>query len=326
MIDTHIQPKLFLPPKTNPPSLSEYLTDRLNRLQPSPEALVLIAALIIGGGSGLIVVLFRYLIALFQTLSFEKLLGTLSIWGGWTLLLIPTLGGVLIGMMKWLFPQVLGQDFYTLISSTREPKIAPWRPALKMLAASISLGTGASLGPESPSVEIGANIGIILAQLFQVSKDRYRLLLGAGAAAGLAAGFNAPIAGVFFALEVVLGTAFTTPAASLILLSAFISAATASSILGIHPALELPTYQVFSYWEWFFYLGLGLLASLIAFIYTQGIKLAQASFRGEITIWQWQTTDLAQTDNWGNHSRCSSPAFTSSFGSRLWHGRTDFDG
>jgi H+/Cl- antiporter ClcA/CBS domain-containing protein len=287
MIDTHIQPKLFLPPKTNPPSLSEYLTDRLNRLQPSPEALVLIAALIIGGGSGLIVVLFRYLIALFQTLSFEKLLGTLSIWGGWTLLLIPTLGGVLIGMMKWLFPQVLGQDFYTLISSTREPKIAPWRPALKMLAASISLGTGASLGPESPSVEIGANIGIILAQLFQVSKDRYRLLLGAGAAAGLAAGFNAPIAGVFFALEVVLGTAFTTPAASLILLSAFISAATASSILGIHPALELPTYQVFSYWEWFFYLGLGLLASLIAFIYTQGIKLAQASFRGEITIWQW---------------------------------------
>ncbi|MGF1542740.1 MAG: chloride channel protein [Pleurocapsa sp.] len=287
MIDTHIQPKLFLPPKTNPSSLSEYLTDLLNRFQPSPEALVLIVALIIGGGSGLIVVLFRYLIDLFQTWSFERLLGAISLWGGWTLLLIPTLGGAIVGMMKWLFPQVLGQDFYALISNTREQKIAPWRPALKMLAASISLGTGASLGPESPSVEIGANIGIILAQLFQVSKDRYRLLLGAGAAAGLAAGFNAPIAGVFFALEVVLGTAFTTPAASLILLSAFISAATASSILGVHPALELPTYQVFSYWEWFFYLGLGLSASVVAFIYTQGIKLAQASFRGEIALWQW---------------------------------------
>lgn len=287
MLDTKIQPKLFLAPKSHPTSLSEYLTDLLNRLQPSPEALVLIVALIIGGGSGLTVVLFRHLIDFFQTWSFEKLLGIISVWGGWTLLLIPTLGGIVVGMMKWLFPQVLGQDFYTLIKNTREQKIAPWRPALKMLAASISLGTGASLGPESPSVEIGANIGIILAQLFQVSKDRYRLMLGAGAAAGLAAGFNAPIAGVFFALEVVLSTAFTTPAASLILLSAFISAAIASSMLGVHPALELPTYQVFSHWEWFFYLGLGLLASAVAFAYTQAIKLAQASFRGEIAGLQW---------------------------------------
>ena len=282
MTDPDLQSQLLLAPKSPPSSLAEYLTDRLNRLQPSPEALVLIVALIIGGSSGLTVVLFRYLIALVQSWSYEKLLGIISVWGGWTLLLIPTLGGAIVGTMKWLFPQVLGQDFYTLLKSTREQKIAPWRPALKMLAASISLGTGASLGPESPSVEIGANIGIILAQLFQVSKDRYRLLLGAGAAAGLAAGFNAPIAGVFFAIEVVLGTAFTTPAASLILLSAFISAATASSILGVHPALELPTYQVLSYWEWFFYLGLGMLASPIAFSYTQAIKLAQASFRGEI--------------------------------------------
>ncbi len=287
MIETPSQPKLFQADKLNLASFSGYLTDRLNRLQPSPEALVLIVALIIGGSTSLTVVLFRYLIDLIQAWSFQQLLGIISVWGGWTLLLIPTLGGAIVGTMKWLFPQVLGQDFYTLLKSTREQKIAPWRPALKMLAASISLGTGASLGPESPSVEIGANIGIILAQLFQVSKDRYRLLLGAGAAAGLAAGFNAPIAGVFFALEVVLGTVFTTPAASLILLSAFISAAIASSILGVHPALELPTYQVFSHWEWLFYLGLGLLASLVAFTYTQAIKFAQAMFRGEVTGLQW---------------------------------------
>ncbi|MDJ0690328.1 MAG: chloride channel protein [Xenococcaceae cyanobacterium MO_188.B32] len=162
---------------------------------------------------------------------------------------------------------MLGQDFYSLISNTREQKISPWRPAIKMLAASVSLGTGASLGPESPSVEIGSNIGILLGQLFQVSKDRYRLLLGAGAAAGLAAGFKAPIAGVFFALEVVLGTAFTTPAASLILLSAFLSAAIARAFLGVHPAFELPGYEVLGYWEWLFYSGLGLLASLVSYTF-----------------------------------------------------------
>ncbi|BAZ43585.1 chloride channel protein [Chondrocystis sp. NIES-4102] len=287
MTNIDIEPKVLLPEEPVAFSVSGYLTDRLNRFQLTPETLVFVVALVIGVSSGLVVIFFRYLIELCQAISYEKLLGIISVWGGWTLLLIPALGGLIVGMMKWLFPQVLGQDFYSLISNTREQKIAPWRPALKMVAAAISLGTGASLGPESPSVEIGSNIGMILAQLFQVSKERYRLLLGAGAAAGLAAGFNAPIAGVFFALEVVLGTAFTTPAASLILLSAFNSAAIASSILGIHPALKLPVYQVVSYWEWFFYLGLGLLASLVAFIYTQSIKLAQASFRGEIKALSW---------------------------------------
>lgn len=287
MTKINLPPEPVLSLKSPSSSISEYLTKLLNRLQPSPEAFVLLIALVIGVGSSLLVVLFRYLIDFCQTLSYERLLGAISLWGGWTLLLIPTLGGLIVGLMKWLFPQVLGQDFYTLISSTREQKIAFWRPLIKMLAASISLGTGASLGPESPSVEIGANIGILLGQLFQVSKNRYRLLLGAGAAAGLAAGFNAPIAGVFFALEVIFGSTFATPAASLILLSAFISSAIASSLLGLHPALELPVYQVFSYWEWFFYLGLGLLASLVAFTYTQSIKFAQALFRGEITNLEW---------------------------------------
>jgi H+/Cl- antiporter ClcA len=156
-----------------------------------------------------------------------------------------------------------------------------------MLAAAVSLGTGASLGPEGPSVEIGSNIGILLGQAFQVSQERYRLLLGAGAAAGLAAGFNAPIAGVFFALEVVLGTTFTTPAISLILLSAVFSAVISHLFLHANPAFVLPDYQVLSHWEWLFYLGLGFLASLVSLIYTQSIKFLQACFQGEILSCNW---------------------------------------
>ena len=277
--------KILSSPST--PSVAKYLTNLLNRLQPDAETLVLIVALIIGGSSGLAMVLFHHLINWSQTLSFGRLLGNFSAWGGWTVALIPILGGVVVGGIKWFFPQVLGQDFHSLIRSTRIEAISPWRPGIKMLAASVSLGTGASLGPESPSVEIGSNIGIILGQLFQVSKERYRLLLGAGAAAGLSAGFNAPIAGVFFALEVVLSTAFTTPAASLILLSAFISAIVSRTFLGTHPAFDLPVFEVLSYWEWFYYLGLGLLASAIAFCYTQGIKLATACFKGEVAIFAW---------------------------------------
>ena len=285
LTDAH-QSQILLPPSTSF-SITKYFTGLLNRLQPSPESLVLIVALIIGGSSGLVMVLFHFCIASTKAFSFGKLLGITSVWGGWTVALIPLLGGLIVGGIKWFFPQVLGQDFHSLISNSREQRISPWRPVIKMLAASVSLGTGASLGPESPSVEIGSNIGILFGQLFQVSKDRIRLLLGAGAAAGLAAGFNAPIAGVFFTLEVVLGTAFTTPAASLILLSAFFSAAIARAFSGVHPAFDLPGYEVVGNWEWLFYLGLGLLSGIVAYTYTRAIELAQAGFRGEVAGWGW---------------------------------------
>ena len=284
------QSQILLPSKSTSFSLAKYLTVLLNRIQPDPELLVLIVALVIGGSSGLAMILFHRAIDLCKTLSFGKLLGITSVWGGWTVALIPILGGLMVGGIKWFFPHVLGQDFHRLITNTREQKVSPWRPAIKMLAASVSLGTGASLGPESPSVEIGSVIGILLGQLFRVSQDRIRLLLGAGAAAGLAAGFNAPIAGVFFALEVVLGTAFTTPAASLILLSAFFSAAIARTFSGVHPAFELPGFEVVGNWEWLFYLGLGILASVVAYSYTRAIKLAQACFRGEVPGWRWLGT------------------------------------
>jgi len=283
MTTTISESKVLLPPRFQLRSFSNRLTSLLNRLQPSPDVLVLVSALIIGGSSGLAVVLFQYLIDLCQALTFERLLGYLSSWGAWTIICIPMLGGLMVGLLRWQFPDLLGQAFSALLSNTRMPKISPLRPFIKMLAAAISLGTGASLGPEGPSVEIGSNVGVLLGQTFQVSKDRYRLLLGAGAAAGLAAGFNAPIAGVFFTLEVVLGTRFTTPAASLILLSAVISALITQSTLGSHPAFDLPTYQVLSQWEWVNYFGLGVLASWISIAYIQSIKLAQACFEGKIT-------------------------------------------
>ncbi len=279
--------KVLLPPQSKFTSLSDRLTTLLNRLQPSPEALVLISATLISGGAGLAMVSFHHLIDLCQILAFGKLLGLLSVWGTWTLVCIPTLGGLVVGVMRWHYPHILGQGFSALLSNERVQKISPMRPIIKMLAAAISLGTGASLGPESPSVEIGSNVGILLGQFFQVSKERYRLLLGAGAAASFAAGFNAPIAGVFFAIEVVLGTAFSTPTVSLILLSAVISAIIARLFLGVNPAFDLPTYQVLNNWEWIFYVGLGLLASLISITYIQAINLAQACFRGEVMGLTW---------------------------------------
>jgi H+/Cl- antiporter ClcA/CBS domain-containing protein len=277
-----------IPSKSKPPDrFSELLSNSIDRLQLSPEALILLSAFCIGGGSGLAMVLFHWAIDMSQTLSFDLLMGQLSILGHWTIIFIPTLGGLIVGLMRSLFPEFLGNGLSSLLSNIRELKVSPWRPIVKMLAAAISLGTGASLGPEGPSVEIGSNIGILLGQRFQVSQERYRLLLGAGAAAGLAAGFNAPIAGVFFALEVILGTSFTTPAISLLLLSAVVSAVITHLFIPIHSGFQLPPYQLLSHWEWIFYLGLGLLASGVSIVYTQSIKLLQACFQGRVTGFKW---------------------------------------
>lgn len=265
------------------PSLSNRLLHLVNRFQLSPETVVLFLALIIGGGTGMGVVTFHYLIELIHQLMLENLMGVIGVWGAWTLACVPVLGGLVVGLMRWR-TQDFGPGLSSLIAASDGTEIKrQLRPVTKMFAASVSLGSGASLGPEGPSVEIGANFGMLLSLILQVSQEKRRLLLGAGAAAGLAAGFNAPIAGVFFALEVVMGaTSFATSAVSIVLLAAVVAALIAQIGLGAQPAFALPVYQVRSPLELPIYLGLGLGASLVSLVYTQSIILAKAAFAGSI--------------------------------------------
>ena len=279
--------KVSLP---DPPTLSPTappFVSTLNRLQSSPETIVLILAVVIGGGAGMGVVAFRYLIELLHHLMLENFMGTIAHLGAWTLACVPTLGGIVVGLMRWCWKD-FGPGISSLIAAVHAGQEVPViRPVTKMVAAAVSLGSGASLGPEGPSVEIGANLGILLGQALRVSQERQRLLLGAGAAAGLAAGFNAPIAGVFFALEVVLGTTFATSAASVVLLAAVVSALVAQIGLGSQPAFDLPAYEVRSLLELPLYLGLGLFASLVSIAYTQSLKWAQDCFKGQIPGFVW---------------------------------------
>jgi len=258
------------------------LSSLLNKLQPSPEAIVLFLAIVIGGGTGLAIVAFHYLITFIHSLMLRDLMGVISVWGAWTLACVPSLGGLVVGLMRWRW-QDFGATLSSLIASPQSSqRVSISKSSAKAIAASVSLGTGASLGPEGPSVEIGANIGVLLGQCLRVSQERQRLLLGAGAAAGLAAGFNAPIAGVFFALEVVLGTTFATSAVSVVLLSAVVAALISQIGTGGQPAFTLPSYEVRSPLELPLYLGLGLFACFVSIAYTQAIQFAQRLFRGEI--------------------------------------------
>lgn len=276
-------PPPVLPLDTRPEAgASPSLARTLNRLQPSPETVVLLLAIAIGTGTGLAVVLFRLLIDAIQDWMFEDLVGLLFPLGSWTLLCIPVVGAIVVGGIRWRW-QELGPSLSALLADPKAlSRTSPLRAAVKAIAAAVSLGTGASLGPEGPSVEIGANIGIFLAQALQVSQERLKLLVGAGAAAGLAAGFNAPIAGVFFALEVVLGTTFAASAVSLVLLAAVVSAFIAQVGQGGQPPFLLPAYDVRSPLELPLYLGLGLCASVVSIAYKQAVRRSQQFFQGEI--------------------------------------------
>ena len=269
------------PPKPSSPPLSPS-SPLTNRLQASPETVVLLLALLIGGSTGIAVVSFHYLIGQIHSLMLEDFMGVVFGWGAWTLALVPILGGLVVGLLRWQW-QDFGPTLSSLISSPQSAANASAaKGTVKAIAAAVSLGTGASLGPEGPSVEIGSNVGVFLGKVLQVSQERQRLLLGAGAAAGFAAGFNAPIAGVFFALEVVLGTAFATSSVSVVLLSAVVAALISQIGLGGQPAFTLPSYEVRSPLELPLYLGLGLLASLVSIAYTQAIQLSQRFFQGKI--------------------------------------------
>ena len=139
--------------------------------------------------------------------------------------------------------------------------------AVKSLASAISIGVGGSVGREGPIVQIGSAIGSSLGQMLKVSPNRMRILVGCGAAAGIAATFNAPVAGMIFALEVVLGE-FGISTFSPIVLSAVIATAISRFHLGDSPAFIVPNYHIVSYWELSLYAALGLVAGGVGVLFT----------------------------------------------------------
>jgi H+/Cl- antiporter ClcA/CBS domain-containing protein len=247
----------------------------------SGNTLSLLLALAIGSFTGATVVVFRLLIERIHDLAFEGLDdwlgGSRELW----VLTIPIVGGVAVGLLRWYWKD-FGKNLAGMLDATETgEQMQPGRGIIKMLAAAISLGTGTSLGPEGPSVEIGANFGVWLGQLMRVSQERRRLLLAAGAAAGVAAGFNSPIAGVFFALEVVLVNTLETSAVSVVVLAAVSSSLIEQIGVGAQPAFKLPVYEVRSAWELPLYLGLGIGISLLSYSLRIVIQWSRDFFRGQ---------------------------------------------
>jgi CIC family chloride channel protein len=242
-----------------------------------------VLAVIVGLAGGFGAVGFRYLINFFQTIAYgspSELLHVVSDLPWYHILWIPAVGGLVVGPLVYFFArEAKGHGVPEVMEAValRGGVIRKRIVFVKSLASAISIGTGGSVGREGPIVQIGSAIGSSLGQMLEVSVDRMRTLVGCGAAAGIAATFNAPIAGSMFALEVILGE-FGLATFSPIVISSVVATAVSRHFLGDTPAFIVPAYELVSAWELPIYIVLGLFCAMVGVAFTRILYVFEDAF------------------------------------------------
>ncbi len=235
--------------------------------------MVVVAALVgLIGGVGAIA--FRWLVQLFQSVAIgmgEDTVSLLEPLAWWRKLLLPLAGAVVVGpVVHFLAREAKGHGVPEVLNAIvfKNGVIRPIVAAVKITASAITIGFGGSVGREGPIVQIGAAMASSLGQWLRFSPQRLRTLIGCGAAAGIAATFNAPIAGAFFALEILMRD-FAVVTFSPIIVASVCATAVSRHFLGDTPAFPVPGFTLSSPAELPFYLLLGVVVGLVAVVYVR---------------------------------------------------------
>jgi chloride channel protein, CIC family len=185
--------------------------------------------------------------------------------GPWFVVLAPALGGLVYGPLVDRFAREArghGVPEVMLAVAEHGGRIRPRVAIVKSLASALCIGSGGSVGREGPIVQIGSALGSALGQVLRVPSSRLRLLVACGAAGGISATFNAPIAGVVFALELILRN-IEAESFGVVVLASVMANVVGRAAFGAAPFLALPPFQMASRWEYFLYAGLGLGSALV---------------------------------------------------------------
>jgi CIC family chloride channel protein len=234
----------------------------VGRIGLTETQLFLLLALLIGIFSGLLVVLFHISIDLISWSSLGPLSGRFRL----TRLLTPSVGAILaVVIVRHLFPRAKGSGVnHTKIAIyTSNGYVSSTAIAGKFIACAASIGSGNSLGPEDPALQMGAGVASWLGRLFQLPRNSMRLIAPVGAAAGIAAAFNTPISGVLFVMEEVLADWSATAVGSIVL-AAVSAVVTMRAFLGSEPLFRVPPFQIAHYSELLVYAGIGIAGGILS--------------------------------------------------------------
>ena len=234
---------------------------------------MLILAALLGFLAGFASTFFRWMIEFFESIFSVKgfsLAGIPPQTYPFLLPLMPMLGGLFIGLICKYFPNAVKENGVHKVMyavALNDGKVRKRTIASCAVTSSITIGSGGSAGREGPTVQIGAAVGSTIGQLLHLSTERMRVLVGCGAAAGIAASFNAPLAGVLFALEIILGD-FAIHTFSPIIIASVIGTVTGRALEGNEVTFNVPVHELVHPTEIIFYLALGMLCGIVARLFT----------------------------------------------------------
>jgi CIC family chloride channel protein len=275
--------------------LSDLTASGLLKLEKHERTLTVLLALILGVIGGYGAILFRMVIHSIERLSFgssEHVLNAISNLAWWQRMVPPFIGiSLVVPFVYWLAREAKGHGVPEVMEAValRDGRIRVRVVFVKLIASALSIGTGGSIGREGPIVQIGSAAGSSIGQLLRMSRRRMRIMIGCGAAAGMAATFNAPIAGVLFALEVLLGE-YGTMTLSPIVISSVIATVVSRAHLGNTPAFQIPAMLKSFTWASVYEIGtfllLGLAMGALGVLFSRSIYAAEDLFDGiKLPVW-----------------------------------------
>jgi chloride channel protein, CIC family len=271
-----------------PPSMAGGETGRdgkdneqmIARLAPGREERVfLLLSIFIGVISGLLVVSFRMAIAWLSVL----LLGSSPNPHQPRLILVPAAAGLVIALLtRFVFPNVRGSGInQTKAALYINNGYISFRTVIgKFLLSALAIGSGHSLGPEDPSLQIGAGVASLISRRVGMSKEKLRIFAPIGAAAGLAAAFNAPISAILFVIEEVIGQ-WSAAVLGSIVLAAVSSVVVARSFWGAQPMFRIPTVTLRDSRELLAYAVLGVVGGFASLLFAKALSYLRPKLRSQ---------------------------------------------